>query len=1488
MTNTTTVIELAITNTNGTAQAIEAFVMQDHITVSMIEEGLDTLFTAYHKEASKAVKANLFARSLEMDWDDYANEDICCQVCGRSIDLDVHTGCMDTTAFSASVETTGAAINNTNTTTNTKGENNTMTTNTNTTTVSNTNTKGVMTMTKKTVVFTAANLNVVQNASGQIAKALFGMGVTAPLFSQFIGTDATGLTVDARRNKFVVTKEAGEESIQFSSANGKQIIDYLMVVMPGLFPKFMDSAEYKALEKLNLKGRLTAKAKVSGKKTRETVLMAALNMNDIYVVSSGEVLGKLRDFSVEELMEQVMVEVEMEDNKKVVLRDSVRFYIAKDTRVNNLTSIHSLFQKMSGSLAAYRFAMAKGKKTQTINVVKEYSKDGMTLRIEEPQKAVVLDEMCTFDGSGSLPFGEEVNGAVLKAVFSEVSVLHKEDGQLEIGSNVSGEETFSYKTYAKSMSQARSNGAVGFKTLEDVITYFLGTGQDERAYGKKYYTEDAEGNEVETKFNVMDVAKSYKRFMLAGSNGLKADKGLLSTFGHKPNVKHFAPGEMNVIGEIKPEYIVVTNTNGEKITIALVDDFTAQIANGEDFMLNVLDANNAFVGVEKFKQWDNAKAIKALLARNLTDGQGWHNARITEALRTAGVINSFDAFQLRISNAVKGASFEFNPLCELFNADIILTDGMVKSEDILADIQENGFQLFVVGQRKDGNDGIWVASQATQQMGLTVEELKQGVKNSVDFVQNSIEDKMTTDILTMLNAAEEEAETEFAAVDYVRLAQEFGDVLDEQYIKDEIVGLGVKKLNKLLDSKLFTTQARTRYMFTDVFAIYNAAKAGRYNVVQEDAVLGAYEVVAPSKKDGEFYLEEGKAISVRFPVTVTHEIPVVNAIQSAEYAEFVKQGLWQGVTFFDAFSWVVAQQAGADHDGDTSIIIFDEVMVNARIRKEEELYGNQAVLPFVDAYVKYEDGVAVAFKTGCPTYVTEAAKGKDVPAEFEDVKGFDVRGNNIYFIPEDAAARRPEFLEVMAELSQQITVDTIEASLIGVIANRAMILTDLLSRAVLTAEQRVAIEADLLALCTAGRWEIDRPKHGGAYMAMPLVKKLFANFEGRFFEDAEMELTNEAKYALLAEEKGIYAHIFGEVVREGKLVGFEVKKPQWLASQKDEYGVVYTDSAYEMVFNHAEEAIVAVCEKFQAGHSNTAKNEIRTRVIYNMEVAPMAIDMVKHRVAGLYVAYSNKENVRAAAEKDFMKQAEAELKEAGVFRKKNMQSLTKAKKTAKIRANYDATLAQFKMARDLYKAELRKEMYATAKELGLDVRALVGALYLVVNEAKTNGKAAYRKDGREYRFVASNGFIALPFEVFAEEMSSLISGKISETYFVPQDITFTLLQSSLIEKGAAGTASSNEVKVRVLNPVAKVANTTVAVNRTVRVAIKPEQQKDSVRLVMYFLNKNAQVADAMAVTREDAAYIGFAPTNFMAGIYEIPVTEIAFGEEGTVATVRFQ
>src|SRR5699024_9719036 len=119
------------------------------------------------------------------------------------------------------------------------------------------------------------------------------------------------------------------------------------------------------------------------------------------------------------------------------------------------------------------------------------------------------------------------------------------------------------------------------------------------------------------------------------------------------------------------------------------------------------------------------------------------------------------------------------------------------------DLREHGFQLFVVGQRKDNEDGLWIASQALQQIGLTVEELKAEVDHSTAFLEKAIDEKLTSDLLTAFSATEEESESEFQVVDYVRLAKELGDILDEQYIKDEVVNLAVRNLNKLLSAKVF-------------------------------------------------------------------------------------------------------------------------------------------------------------------------------------------------------------------------------------------------------------------------------------------------------------------------------------------------------------------------------------------------------------------------------------------------------------------------------------------------------------------------------------------------------------------------------------------------------------------------------------------------------------------------------------------------------------
>lgn len=1365
----------------------------------------------------------------------------------------------------------------------------------------------------KEVVFNATSLEFINAVSKEIRNSVGAMGLTSPLFSQFIGSDAVSLTADGRRGKFVVRRAVSaapevatqepvftEEAIQFSSKTGKQIMTFLVVILPALNKKYAESKEFQDLQSMNLKGRLVSKLKAHEERKKTTVLMSALNMADVYVTVNGKVFGQLIHIEEDDLMDIVFTEKEINGKKELITRKGVEFRAAKDTRPEHLLSKHTLFAQNADSLGVNRFATAKKKKVQTIEVIRTYAASGITSDIREPRKVLMLGELLSIDGN-KLPFNEN-NGRVAKAVFSAITVLHRENGELAIGEDVSGENGTTFSTYMKSVSQSRQSGAIGFTSLDDVIMYFLGTGQDEIAYMKKH--KDKEGEE--TGYNVVSVNKASKRFALGLSDGKKPSKGLLSRFNKSDlkSVKFFKPGERGVRGEIKPAYIELINKRDEKITIAITEDFTSQIQAGNDFLLNKLDEDNAFQGIEKFNHWNNKKAIKELLTRNLTDGAGAHSFKMTNELRAAGVLNSHDAFQLRVSVGVKGASHEHDPLCELFECDFLLTAGMVKAEEIIRDIRNNGFQLFVVGQRKDGADGAWIASQATQQYGMTVDELKGAVGSTFAHTVKAIDNRIAGGLLAIVNAAEEEESNEFDITGYLRLAEEFSGIMDEQYIMDEVVVMAVKKLNKVLDSKFFVERARSRYMFTDPLALLNAATAGRYNVLPEDCVLGAYEVVAPSIKDGKPFMEIGRAKSTRFPITIPHEAPVVNAVAPDAYKPYIEKGLWQGCVFYDAMTWVVAQQAGADHDGDSAILIFDEVVVTAHERMVRDLFAGQQFLPVIDCYVKYDkEGNAIDFEMGCPTYVTELTAKEKTVEEMQIVKGFRVHGYDILTQPGEfngrkGEKRRREFLEVVAEMNREITVNTIETSFIGMIANYAMILTDLLSRTgedngfLLSEEQRNKVQIDLLALCVAGRWEIDRPKHGGAYMEMPMMKELFSNFEVVNFDEVQVKWTKEAKYSYLYEEKGVYANLYQEIVRKGVIQGFRVVKPHWLASQKDENGPVRENSMFQEVLGYSNHLMVALCDKYQKGHSNTAKNNIRAHIKHNMDLDPAKKEIAKYIVTALYTEYSNKEQGRSAAEKMFKAELQAQLQEAGAFGKKNVDVMTKAKINAKLRKHEQVELAKFSNARDILKGEFRKEMYVTAKKLDMDIRTLVGVLYLVINGQKRNDSASFSKDGREYRFRPSNGFISIPFEVFAEEMQALLSGKVSETYFMPFDTSFTLLKTSLLPEGMEITVpavapSSNTMKVRVFTPTQSNVNKTVSPNRQIRMAVRHEDINGVVRSVAYFLKNTCQAEDVWAVTREDAIFGGSAPAHFTAGIWSVHVDTITFNEDGTVAHIVF-
>lgn len=1372
-------------------------------------------------------------------------------------------------------------------------------------TVEETN-KGEIKM-RNRAMFNKVECAEIESASEQLSAIVMNkMGINSPLSSVFLGKDIDQLVVNGAHEQFEATKDGQVLEVPFHTLHGKQLISLLMFQIPSQYEAFKQTKQFAVLQSMDLQSRLTAKAKVHGRKTRDSVLMGAINTADVYIVKGTEVLFKYDDMDEMDASTHVIRQVGRRN--KVVVNEDIRFVVAKDMRPEYLHSTNTLFQKMTLSLAVHRFATILNKRMVEVRVKKEAAIDGMTFSINEPQRMILLEEMCIIDSGGAgqaTPYDNEIN----EALFAKIEVVQSTTGELELGSTLATDEAVkSYGSYFKSMSQARTGGAMAVDSLENAVKYLEATGHDHNAHSADHFTVDAEGNKMYTGFKSVNMTKAYKRLVVTGSNGTTPTKGFLASFQDPKSVIKTTE-ELN---GLQYDKIVVTNKADKTYTIVVLEDFYSYIDKSQPFLYNKV-GQDGLVGIVEFTEWDNPQAIEKLLRHLASDGSGYVDAKTTHHLRQESLISQNDAFQIRMSHSIKGAVIQFDLICELFGANMVLTEGMVKASQIEYDLKKRGMQIFVVGQRKDGPDGIWLSSQATQQMHLTLEELQQAVNNSVDFVSNAINQKMPDDLLAMIDASDDETDTEYAVTDYIRLAKEVDAVLDEQYIIDQEVQLAIRKLNKLLDAKVFIENARTRYMFTDPFAIYNAAKAGRYQILPEDAVLKANEIVTPSKKDEGFYQQTGEVVSCRFPLSAVHEIPVLDAVVASEYETIVESGLWQGCTFFDAFSWAVETQAGADFDGDGSAVIFDSLFVEAVKRAQSGMFGGHKVLPLIDGYGEYVDGEAVNFDKGCPTYVPKSSEDEegtqDVESGPQTINGFEVEDRSVVYDPVELVTEQDKFklLSAMAEVSKDITVTTLDESLIGQIANRVMVATDLLSRSVLNKKERTEIEKDLMLLAVAGRWEIDRPKHGGAYLEMPVIAKLFRIFNALKLDETQLDFSTAKKEEILKSMKKQYSHIFAPMINKinekAVVIGFSVKKPQWLASQKDEYGIKNDDSLYENIFgsqvndtatiSYSEMKIIELCEQF-AGSSDKANN-IRGLISNNMEMGLLNSTNAKRVVQAIYEAYKVKEDARRLEQGQFILEAEKELEDSKEFQRKNKLSMTSAKKNAVIRKHYRDEMTTFKVARELLQAEFRKEMYLTAMELRLDVRSLVGALYLVIQGATGQGTSSYSKDGSEFRFRTVNGFIALPFELFEEEMNSLISGKISETYFMPQDTTFTMLQTRLMNQpvASAGLFASeanqdNSLKVRVVNPKPQQEGKTYELNKSCRVAIKPIMHNGQARMAMHFLNGVCELEEAMDVTREDSAYIAFAPEQFqMSGIYEMPLVSITFSKGAESAVIRF-
>lgn len=1380
-----------------------------------------------------------------------------------------------------SIMTNAVANNNTNN----KGEKEVMANN-NTNNTNNTNNKGEKEIMVNTTLINKDQLNKMEKDTLFMQDFFKGNVKT---LSQIIGSlDAVKyMIVDTVKNAFVIKEENKARLIPFGKTKGQELISVIAEYLPRALSKeeLDNNKAYKRLKDLNLLNYKGVNYVPPMTRKRDTAIVLSAVLQDTYVVINGEVVGLFATMAKDEDFGSLIF------NDKMEVKENITFVSAKDLRLNHMNSVHSAYQKQAMNLAMHKVANYNGITKQVVDVKTKHFSGALTYTLEKPMSSYVFGKMCFIDGNITTSLDEAEENVLLAAMFDRVQFVHRENGILNGGERINPSEVLELRAYIRSMAQARTKGAVGFESLDSAANFLIATGQLDKAYAK-------EGKDG---LYVLDVDKAYKRFFLGGSSGQIADKGILSAnFIAQCKVETFQFGELHTFGEIKPAYVVFTHkVTGETFTIALIEDFTTTLTRGEngenDFLINVLDENNALLRLEEFKYW-NVDEARKILEINATDGQAFHNGRIDAAARSAKALNRFSTFQFRFGIANKGNSLRCDMITDYLKADLVLTESTVKAgfdpETLANEIKENGFYLYIVGQRKDSEDGLFVASQATQTYNFTESELIQLHKDSIAFVKNAMDTRNAAELMEVLDVAKEAQEDEFATFDFLRIAKQLPAVLNEQYFKDDVASLIVKRMNQLLDSRVYAKKARPRYMFIEPMAIFNAMKRGSYTIIEEDKVLNHNEVIAPSLVGDKYELEVGEAAATRFPCSVVHESPVVTAVYNEEYARMAQEYAWGGLVFFDAKSWVVQRMAGADFDGDSCILIFDAPFVAALKRTQSKLFAGLRVLPCIDAYV-VEGGVE--FGTGCPTYVTEENKTKKA-ADVKEVNDFiSVSGSKVIFdnnrlAGEKEEENRFELAKAVASVANVKTIHSIESSLIGIIANQIMILTDLLTQNVLTREEVLEVETDLLLLRSKGAWEIDRPKHGGAYLEMPIYQDQDNRLSPLRFKAKELGLTNEEKYARLADEKKALRHVFKPEYKmiDGKkvLTGFSMKKPSWLASQKAEFGLYNAESTFQKAYDFVsgtekvEGALQVLCNELaieNKGQNNNILNLVRPQ----MKIDASVITAMENALMPVYSEYAARELDRSRRENMFKTGAHNEMKENGVYRGKDFDSITSARKNAKLRtvAEYVAELDQFKAEKEILKARLRKDVYEIAANNGWDVRYLVGTLYMLIKRNTSNSKEAYvpyRMDGREVRFVgAGSGNVSVCFEVFGEEMKSLLLDDVETTSFIPTNTDFVLVEdASFVEEATQNSVAhlpQHSVKVRVLAPNANLNGKTVQVNAVKPVSITEQNGK----LVMNFLKD------------QNVTMKGWSPVVVATGNYNIFIESIKFESEG-VATVTFR
>ena len=545
-----------------------------------------------------------------------------------------------------------------------------------------------------------------------------------------------------------------------------------------------------------------------------------------------------------------------------------------------------------------------------------------------------------------------------------------------------------------------------------------------------------------------------------------------------------------------------------------VQDFTVRIA--EDILMSIFKDGN--ISMEERKE---------IIERLVTDGAIYIDA---DWMKSLGMDNSF---QVRFTGVVKGMANCVPELFDVLGVDMVMFGGAVKGA--VSDYFRAGiFDLSVLNIARDAK---------TADAGLIVSQ--QLLANICDDESSSIVKDETMKILHGLYSYNPQALKEFLGAetaeetdtdevtadlsDVDNLTLAFLELNPEKFIKS---GTNQKRLNDLIQAATKGLRnGRTRYipntlmlhMTVDPFTIMRLMKSKHIGVdaskVKRVGIRRKRTIWAQLKGSG-IDVVSLKAILGRYPNLHTAEIRVTNSDQENHWSEdkvtydyytkWMRAGFFQGLIIYSLWDIEPEGQSGADFDGDQTVVICFEALVNHFAEQQlfldmSEVDGKvisgaiqgsgysfelkEKLSPQQLAFMEKNNVQLVGDELKFPKELGDNEQLLNILADLLCEAGFLTTVENNIGLYTNIGSMVHAMIAPMERNLAKARFALAEFALMEDFPNKKQIGLEMESKVALLEVEVKGYKKLELLLAIAIRWEIDKAKHGGAYLKyMPFLR----------------------------------------------------------------------------------------------------------------------------------------------------------------------------------------------------------------------------------------------------------------------------------------------------------------------------------------------------------------------------------------------------------------